>query len=70
MNTFRHRDEVLGDSLAIALDDLLALEEASRGEPKHWAYETACLALDDLRTNLRDHLIEASRNAFYKQTRE
>jgi hypothetical protein len=67
VNAYRHRDAVLADELAIALDSLLCLEEASRGEPKHFAYETACLAVDALRTALRDQLREASRNAYYHQ---
>lgn len=66
MNTYAHRDRLLADNFRICLDDLLHLEEASRGEPKHFAYEAACLELDAVRTSLRERLRAAARNAYYK----
>ncbi len=67
MNTYAHRDRVLADSLDIALRDLLALEEASRGEPKQFAYETALDALLVLRSDLSNQLRVAAGNPYYRQ---
>jgi hypothetical protein len=66
MTAFAFRDRVLGDSLDAALQDLLALEEASRGEPKHFAYETALDALLLLRSDLDNQLAVAARNSYYR----
>ena len=67
MSCFYQRDRILNDNLWIALGDLLNLEETSRGEPRHYAYEHALLSLNDLITALRDELRQAARNPYYQQ---
>jgi len=60
------RDRILFDNLDIALQDLIALEEGTRGEPKWYPYHQAADQLFQLMETLQTQIKNAERNAYYK----
>ncbi len=64
------RDAILFDNLDTALQDLIALEEATIGEPRHYPYKQAADDLFRLMDTLHTQLTHAAKNAYYTKKRQ
>jgi len=64
------RDAILFDNLDTALQDLIALEAATVGEPRNYPYKQAADDLFRLMDTLNTQLRNAAKNAYYAKKAE
>ncbi len=64
------RDAILFGNLDAALKDLIALEEATVGEPRNYPYKQAADDLFRLMDTLHTQLTNAAKNAYYTKKRQ
>ena len=60
-------ERILLDDLASAYADLVTLEVATVGQPKHFPFHNAADKLFALEVELREQLETAGRNSYYQQ---